>query len=58
VPSRLYWRETAPVVGAVELMKCWVVDRLCGTFPDTPTDRAIRERGDRHFADDHQTSEQ
>jgi hypothetical protein len=50
--SRLYWRAVDPVAGAIELARCWLVDRLCGPFPETPTDRAIRERGDRRFTDD------
>jgi hypothetical protein len=44
-------RAVDPVAGAVELVKCWLADMLCGQFPETPTDRAIRER-DRRFTDD------
>jgi hypothetical protein len=36
----------------VELVKCWLVDRLCGSFPETETDQRIREAGDRRFRDD------
>jgi hypothetical protein len=50
--SRLYWRAIDPIANAVEIARCWVVDRLCGPFPETPTDVAIRERGDRRFTDD------
>jgi hypothetical protein len=50
--SRLYCRATDPAASAVGLMKCWLADRLHGPFPETPTDRAIRERGDRHFTED------
>jgi hypothetical protein len=39
--SRLYLRSVDPVVGAVELVKCWLADRLYGPFPETPIDRAI-----------------
>jgi hypothetical protein len=49
---RLYWLAIDRLAGAVELARCWIVDRLCGPFPETPTDRAIRERGDRRFTDD------
>lgn len=38
-----------PIARAIELAKCWLVDRLCGPFPETPSDRAIRERGDLRF---------
>jgi hypothetical protein len=55
---RFCWRAVDPVVDLIELAKCWIVDRLYGPFPETPTDRAIRERGDRRFSDDHQPSEQ
>jgi hypothetical protein len=48
---RLYWRTLDFIANALELAKCWVVDRLCGPFPETPTDRAIRDRGDERFAD-------
>jgi hypothetical protein len=50
--SPLFWRAVDPIVDAVELVKCWIVDRLCGPFPETPTDRAIRKAGDRCFCDD------
>jgi hypothetical protein len=49
--SRLFWRASDPIVDAVELVKCWVVDWLCGRFPETATDRAIREAGDGRFRD-------
>jgi hypothetical protein len=49
VLSRLFWRAIDPIVDAVEAVKCWFVDALCGPFPETPTDRAIGERGDRRF---------
>jgi hypothetical protein len=50
--SALYWRAVDPIACAVELAKCRLVDWLCGPLPETPTDRAIRERGDRRFTDD------
>ena len=43
------WRGVDTIITAVELAKCWVIDRLCGPIPET--DRAIRERGDRRFTD-------
>jgi hypothetical protein len=55
--SRLFWRAIDPIVDAVELVKCWVVDRLCGPFPEQPADRAIREAGDWRFRDDDQAQD-
>jgi hypothetical protein len=51
-PFSLYWRAVDLVAGALALARCWLLDRLCGPFPETPTDRAISERGDRRFTDD------
>jgi hypothetical protein len=45
---RQYWRTVDVVANAIELAKCWIVNRLRGPFPETPTCRAIRERGDGH----------
>jgi hypothetical protein len=50
--SRLYWRAVDPIASAIELAKCWVVDRLCGPFPETDVDRAIKQRGDLRFVED------
>jgi hypothetical protein len=50
--SRLYWRAVDPIANAVELARCWIVDRLAGPIPESETDRAIREAGDRRFRDD------
>jgi hypothetical protein len=36
----------------VQLARCWIVDRLAGPIPESETDRAIREAGDRPFRDD------
>jgi hypothetical protein len=47
--SRLYWRAVDPVSSALELGKCWLVDRLYVPFPETPIDRSIQERGDQRF---------
>ena len=47
----VYWRGVDTITAAVELAKCWVIDRLCGPFPETETDRAIRERRDRRLTD-------
>jgi hypothetical protein len=55
--SRLYWRAIDPLATAIELARCRLVDWWCGPFPETPSDRAIRERGDRRFTDDHRPSE-
>jgi len=48
----LYWRGVDPVANAIERVKCWLIDRICGPFPETSTDRAIRERGDPRFTSD------
>jgi hypothetical protein len=56
--SRLYRRLFDLIVDAIELAKCWIVDRLFGPFPETATDQAIRERGDWRFTDDHRPSRQ
>jgi hypothetical protein len=50
--SAICWRAIDPAANAIELVKCWVVDRVAGPFPETATDRAIQKRGDWRFAGD------
>jgi hypothetical protein len=50
--SRLLWGAIDPIANAVELARCWIVDRLAGPIPESETGQAIREAGDRRFRND------
>jgi hypothetical protein len=47
VAGRLFWRIAGLADYTLTVARLWLLDRVAGPDPETPTDRAIREEGER-----------